>query len=73
MTLAIRQVLVYPQAYAAVAPQAHALRESPRTFIIDIGGFTTDVLLLRATRPDMQICRSLEMGVIPRPATSLAG
>lgn len=26
---------------------------------------TTDVLLLRATRPDMQVCRSLEMGVIP--------
>lgn len=63
--LTIRQVLVYLQAYAAVVPQAHALRENPRTFIIDIEGFTTDVLLLRVIRPDMQACRSLEMGVIP--------
>lgn len=65
ITLVIRQVLVYPQAYAAVVTQARELKESPRTFVIDIGGFTTDVLLLRATRPDMQVCRSLEMGVIP--------
>lgn len=63
--LVIRQVLVYPQAYAAVVPQAHLLREAPRTFVIDIGGFTTDVLLLRAAKPDLQFCRSLEMGVIP--------
>lgn len=26
---------------------------------------TTDVLLLRGIQPDMQVCRSLEMGVIP--------
>lgn len=38
VTLVIRQVFVYPQAYAAVVPQAHALRESPRTFIIDYRG-----------------------------------
>lgn len=62
--LMIRQVLVYPQAYAAVVPQAALLKETPRTFIIDIGGFTTDVMLLRRSKPDMQFCRSLEMGVI---------
>ena len=32
--------------------------------MVDIGGYTTDVLLLRTTRPDMQFCRSLELGVI---------
>ncbi|MDO4271096.1 MAG: ParM/StbA family protein [Eubacteriales bacterium] len=63
--LMIRHVMVYPQAYAAVVPQSHLLKEVPRTFIIDIGGFTTDVMLLRRTEPDMQFCRSLEMGVIP--------
>lgn len=62
--LVVQQVFVYPQAYAAVVPQAERLRETPRTFVIDIGGYTTDVLLLRTTRPDMQFCRSLEMGVI---------
>lgn len=32
--------------------------------MIDIGGFTTDVLLLRKGKPDLQFCRSLESGVI---------
>lgn len=63
--LVIRHVIVYPQAYAAVVPQSHLLKEIPRTFIIDIGGFTTDVMLLRRAEPDMRFCRSLEMGVIP--------
>ncbi len=63
--LLIRQILVYPQAYAAVVPQAQAIRQNPRTFVVDIGGFTTDVLLLRGIQPDMQVCRSLELGVIP--------
>ena len=31
---------------------------------MDIGGFTTDVLLLRGGKPDLQFCRSLESGVI---------
>ena len=63
--LMIRHVFVYPQAYAAVVPQAGRLKEIPRTFIIDIGGYTTDVMLLRNASPDLQFCRSLEMGVIP--------
>lgn len=63
--LLIRQVMVYPQAYAAVVPQAQIIRQNPRTFVVDIGGFTTDVLLLRGVQPDMQFCRSLEMGAIP--------
>lgn len=63
--LMIRQILVYPQAYAAVVPQAQIIRQNPRTFVVDIGGFTTDVLLLRGIQPDLQFCRSLEMGAIP--------
>jgi len=33
-------------------------------FIIDVGGYTTDVLLLRNSKPDLEFCRSLELGVI---------
>lgn len=33
-------------------------------FVVDIGGITTDVLLLRNGKPDLQVCRSLESGVI---------
>lgn len=63
--LVIGNVMVYPQAYAAVVPRAQSLWETSRTFVIDIGGYTTDVLLLREAKPDLQFCRSLEMGVIP--------
>ena len=62
--LDIRRVLVYPQAYAAVIPQSGQLLKTSRVFIVDIGGFTTDVLLLRNGKPDLQFCRSLESGVI---------
>lgn len=72
ISLIIRQVLVYPQAYAAVVPQAQIIQQNPRTFVVDIGGFTTDVLLLRGVQPDMQFCRSLEMGAIPM-ANSIIG
>ncbi len=64
MTISIRRVLVYPQAYAAVIPQSSQLLKTLRVFVIDIGGFTTDVLLLRNGKPDLQFCRSLESGII---------
>ena len=64
MTILIRDVFVYPQAFAAIAPQKSQLKLHLRLFLIDIGGYTTDVLLLRSGKPDMQFCRSLETGVI---------
>jgi len=64
ITLTINRVFVYPQAYAAVVPQAESLIETPRLFIIDIGGMTTDVLLLKNGKPALEFCRSFETGVI---------
>lgn len=63
-SIIIDKVLVFPQAFAAVIPQSHMLINTLRMFIIDIGGYTTDVLLLRNGKPDMQFCRSLETGII---------
>jgi plasmid segregation protein ParM len=64
-TINIKKVFVYPQAYAAVVSQAARLKEEPRIFIVDIGGVTTDVLLLKKSVPDLQFCRSFENGIIP--------
>jgi plasmid segregation protein ParM len=64
LSLVIRRVFVYPQAFAAVAPQSARLAQTPRVFIVDVGGMTTDVLLLRGGKPDLQFCRSLETGII---------
>ena len=64
ITIMIRDVFVYPQAFAAIAPQKCQLKHHLRLFLVDVGGYTTDVLLLRQGKPDMQFCRSLETGVI---------
>ena len=64
ISLRIRRVFIYPQAYAAVVPQSRLLINTPRIFVIDVGGFTVDVLLLCNGKPDLQFCRSIEMGVI---------
>ena len=63
-TVFIEKVFVYPQAYAAVVPQADRLRDISRLFIVDIGGMTVDVLLLRNGKPDLHFCRSLMEGII---------
>lgn len=62
--LRISHVFVYPQAYAAVATRSTEMLRTSRTFVIDIGGYTTDILLLRNGRPDLEFCRSLNMGAI---------
>ena len=60
----INSVSVFTQAHAAVAPKIGSLRKASQTFIIDIGGYTTDILLLRNGRIDINYCRSLEIGII---------
>ncbi len=63
-TIMMGNVYVYPQAFSAIAPRKTQLKHHIQLFLVDIGGYTTDVLLLRSGKPDMQFCRSLEMGVI---------
>lgn len=63
-SIVIDKVMVFPQAYSAVVSQSKRIVEMPTVFIIDIGGYTTDVLLLRYGAPDFRFCRSLESGII---------
>ena len=46
-SIKIDRVMVFPQAYAAVIPQSSLVVHTVRMFIVDIGGYTTDVLLLK--------------------------
>lgn len=64
ISIIIRNTFVFPQAYAAAAPHAQDLVETSRIFLVDIGGYTSDVLLMRNGIPDLEFCRSLEAGVI---------
>ncbi|MGI5934296.1 MAG: ParM/StbA family protein [Lawsonibacter sp.] len=60
----IIKVLSYPQAFAAAVTQYSALKVHSVAYIIDIGGFTIDVLKLRFGRPDLEVVESFEKGVI---------
>lgn len=58
--LCIQNVMAFPQDYAAMMTRMMEIREIPKVVGIDIGGFTSDYLLMRSGRPDMDYCDSLE-------------
>ena len=62
--LSIDNIWIYPQAYAATACRMAELKPHSRVFVVDVGGYTTDVLLLRNGKPDMDYCHSFDMGII---------
>lgn len=63
-SICIRNVFVYPQAYAAlmIDPDTYFAKDS--LFFVDIGGYTTDLLHMVSGDIDMTYCRSLDMGTI---------
>lgn len=60
----ISKVMSYPQAFAAAVTQFASLKEHSSAYVIDIGGFTIDVLKLRNGHPDLAVVESFEKGVI---------
>lgn len=58
------KLYVFPQAYAAVASRPSDLKKYTKTYVIDIGGYTTDVLTLNNGIPDSSNSISLSNGVI---------
>lgn len=60
----ITNVFIFPQAYPAVYDRYEEISALGRAYIVDIGGYTTDVLMLRRGKLDLECCYSLESGVI---------
>jgi len=60
----IEKTLCFPQAYAAAVTILPSLRGKPKAIIIDQGGMTTDIMLLKDGAGDLSVCESLEHGVI---------
>ena len=61
------RVMVFPQGVAAIAPHMAQIMARPEayTYIIDIGGYTTDVVKFsRGGQVDMAFCESFNNGVI---------
>ncbi len=60
----IRDVVLYPQAYAAIFMHTELFENEPSVIVADIGGWTVDVMRLDTGAPDAESCRSLELGMI---------
>lgn len=63
-TVDIRHVMVFPQAFAAAITQQKVIAQYPRLVIIDHGGYTFDYAGLRQKRLDIDLCGSLDNGII---------
>ena len=62
--ICIQEVRAFVQDFAAMMTIGQDIMQVPKAVGIDIGGFTTDYLLMRKGKPDMGYCDSLEKGVI---------
>lgn len=60
----ISRVVVYPQGFSAAADILDRVKMFPKSYVVDIGGYTSDVILLSNGRPDMSFCHSFSFGVI---------
>jgi len=60
----INDCTVFPQALAAATPVYDSIYTLPKVYVIDIGGFTADYLLIKNGQADLSVCDSLEHGVI---------
>jgi plasmid segregation protein ParM len=60
----VEDVFVFPQAFAAVAPSLREIARYPMFYVVDVGGMTVDVMLLRDGKPDLSVLKSLEMGAL---------
>ena len=68
-SITIDKVSVFPQAYAAVHKLIGQLQSETQVYLIDIGGYTTDVLLLAKddrglVTADLSFCETFEFGTI---------
>lgn len=63
-TIFIKKVFVYPQGYAAVFLNPELYEKLTVSYIVDIGGYTMDVLKLNSMEPDPSLRRSLNLGLI---------
>ena len=60
----IQVVRLFPQGYSAIAVHPELIRGEPSVLLMDIGGWTVDLMRLDNGIPNASTCRSLELGMI---------
>ena len=62
--LTIEDVKLFPQGYSALTLHPEILQDEPSVLLVDVGGWTVDLMRLDNAVPNAATCRSLELGVI---------
>ena len=60
----IEDVKLFPQGYSAIAIHPELIQNEPSVLLMDIGGWTVDLMRLDNGVPNASTCRSLELGMI---------
>ena len=60
----IESVKLFPQGYSAIALHPELVKDEPSVLLMDIGGWTVDLMRLDNRIPNASTCRSLELGMI---------
>ena len=60
----IEDVKLFPQGYSAIAIHPELIQNEPSVLLMDIGGWTVDLMRLDNAVPNADTCRSLEWGMI---------
>lgn len=73
--ISVKHVFVYPQGFSvtAAANVQNEIKKYPRSYVIDIGGYTTDVIRFVGHKtsyaPDLSFCESFDKGIIEMLST----
>ena len=62
--ITIEDVLLFPQGFTALMTQPDLLVDEPSMLLLDIGGWTVDLMRIDNGRPIIGTCHSLEFGMI---------
>ena len=62
--ITIEDVKLFPQGYSAIAIHPELIQNEPSVLLMDIGGWTVDLMRLDNGVPNASTCRSLELGMI---------
>lgn len=60
----IADVKLFPQGYSALALHPDVIKGEPSVLLVDVGGWTIDLMRLDNAVPNAAACRSLELGII---------
>ena len=62
--ITIQDVKLFPQGYSALALHPELVQGEPSVLLMDVGGWTVDLMRLDNGVPNAVTCRSLELGMI---------